>query len=34
VNICFVDPKGIHFGLNTGIGYLVSYLKAYYVEKP
>ena len=30
MNICFVDPKGIHFGLNTGIGYLVSYLKAYY----
>ncbi len=24
--ICFVDPKGVHFGLNTGIGYVASYL--------
>ncbi len=22
MKICFVDPKGIHFGLNTGLGYL------------
>lgn len=27
MRICFVDPRGIHFGLNTGIGYLASYLK-------
>jgi hypothetical protein len=27
VRICFVDPKGMHFGLNTGIGYLVSSLR-------
>lgn len=24
---CFIDPKGMHFGLNTGIAYIVSYLK-------
>jgi radical SAM superfamily enzyme YgiQ (UPF0313 family) len=27
MKICFVDPTGIHFGLNAGIGYIVSYLK-------
>jgi len=27
MKVCFVDPKGMHFGLNTGIGYIVSYLK-------
>jgi radical SAM superfamily enzyme YgiQ (UPF0313 family) len=27
MKVCFVDPKGIHFGLNTGIAYIVSYLK-------
>lgn len=27
MKICFVDPQGIHFGLNTGIAYIVSYLK-------
>jgi radical SAM superfamily enzyme YgiQ (UPF0313 family) len=27
MKVCFVDPKGMHFGLNTGIGYLASYLK-------
>lgn len=27
MKVCFVDPRGIHFGLNTGIGYIVSYLK-------
>ncbi len=27
MKICFVDPKGVHFGLNTGLGYLVSVLK-------
>lgn len=30
MKVCFVDPKGIHFGLNTGIGYIVSYLKNVY----
>lgn len=27
MKICFVDPKGMHFGLNTGLGYIASYLK-------
>jgi radical SAM superfamily enzyme YgiQ (UPF0313 family) len=27
VKVCFVDPKGIHFGMNTGIGFIVSYLR-------
>jgi radical SAM superfamily enzyme YgiQ (UPF0313 family) len=27
LRVCFVDPKGVHFGLNTGIGYIVSYLQ-------
>jgi radical SAM superfamily enzyme YgiQ (UPF0313 family) len=27
MKICFVDPEGIHFGLNAGIGYIASYLK-------
>lgn len=27
MKIAFVDPKGIHFGLNTGIAYVVSSLK-------
>ena len=27
MKVCFVDPKGMHFGLNTGIGYICSYLK-------
>ena len=27
MKICFVDTKAIHFGLNTGIAYIVSYLK-------
>lgn len=27
INICFVDPKGVHFGLNTGLGYVAAYLK-------
>jgi radical SAM superfamily enzyme YgiQ (UPF0313 family) len=27
MRVCFIDPKGIHFGLNTGIGYLAAYLK-------
>lgn len=28
MKICFVDPKGIHLGINTGIGYLVSSLRS------
>ena len=27
MKIAFVDPKGIHFGLNTGIAYIASSLK-------
>ena len=27
MKICIVDPKGVHFGLNTGIGYVAAYLK-------
>lgn len=27
MKVCFVDPKGMHFGLNTGLGYIASYLK-------
>lgn len=27
MKVCFVDPKGMHFGLNTGIGYIVSSLR-------
>lgn len=27
MRVCFVDPKGMHFGLNTGLGYLAAYLK-------
>ena len=27
MKIAFVDPKGIHFGLNTGLAYIVSSLK-------
>jgi len=30
MKICFVDPKGIHFGLNTGIGYIAAYFKKQY----
>lgn len=30
MRLCFVDPEGIHFGLNSGIGYIVSYLKKNY----
>ena len=29
MKICIVDPKGVHFGLNTGIGYIAAYLKKY-----
>jgi radical SAM superfamily enzyme YgiQ (UPF0313 family) len=29
MKICIVDPKGVHFGLNTGIGYVAAYLKKY-----
>jgi len=27
MKLCIVDPKGVHFGLNTGIGYVAAYLK-------
>lgn len=27
MKVCFVDPKGMHFGLNTGLGYIAAYLK-------
>lgn len=27
MKLCIVDPKGVHFGLNTGIGYIAAYLK-------
>lgn len=27
MKICFIDPQGIHYGLNTGLAYIVSYLK-------
>jgi anaerobic magnesium-protoporphyrin IX monomethyl ester cyclase len=29
MNVCFVDPKGVHFGLNTGIGYIAAYVNKY-----
>lgn len=32
MKVCFIDPKGIHFGLNTGLGYIASYLKTKRVE--
>jgi len=28
MRVCIVDPKGIHMGFNTGIGYLVAYLRS------
>ncbi|MCK5236969.1 MAG: cobalamin-dependent protein [Deltaproteobacteria bacterium] len=27
MKVCIIDPKGIHFGINTGIGYLAGYLR-------
>ncbi len=30
MKVCFIDPKGMHFGLNTGLGYVASYLKNIY----
>lgn len=31
MKICIVDPKGVHFGLNPGVGYVAAYLKKYNV---
>lgn len=27
MKMCLVDPKGIHLGMNAGLGYLASYIK-------